>query len=134
MEYCTFQAVSQQIYKHATRSKENKGHVQALMNRTTTNLDALQQHLLVNFVEGFVIGDTPSQSNLAEEDPSDSDDDYITVLLIEGDKRSFNKFVLDTFSEIQHYYKYTIIVDELEEGEAEVPEVEKFRKYGLSCE
>ena len=104
------------------------------MNRTTTNLDALQQHLLVNFVEGFVIGDTPSQSSLTEEDPSDNDDDYITVLLIDGDKRSFNKFVLDTFNEIQHYYKYTIIVDELEEGGEEVPEVEKFRKYGLSCE
>jgi hypothetical protein len=50
LECCTFQAVSQQIYKYATRAKENKGHVQALMNRTTTNLDALQQHLLVNFV------------------------------------------------------------------------------------
>jgi len=54
-------------------------------------------------------------------------------LLIDGDKRSFNKFVLDTFSEIQHYYKYTIIVDEAEEGGEEVPEVEKLRKYGLSC-
>ena len=66
VEHCTFQAVSQQIYKYATRAKESKDHKQVLMNRATTNLDALQQHLLVSFVEGFVMGNTPNQSNLAE--------------------------------------------------------------------
>lgn len=44
--------------------------------------------------------------------------------LIDSDKKSFNKFVLDTFGEIQHYYKYTIIIDEFEDGAeyGQVPE------------
>lgn len=49
-------------------------------------------------------------------DISDDDDDYILVFLSDNDKKNFNKFILDTFSEIQHYYKYTIIIDELNEG------------------
>lgn len=56
------------------------------------------------------------------------------MLLIDGDKRSFNKFMIDTFDEIKHYYKYTIIVDEGGEGvQEEAPEVDELRKYGLSC-
>jgi hypothetical protein len=105
----------------------------ALMNRVTTNLDALQQHLLVNFVEGFINSNTAIEDERSDDD---NDDDYLTVLLVETDKKSFNKFVLDTFNEIQHYYKYTIIVDEFEEGVDydQIPEVEKLKKYGLNCE
>jgi len=42
---------------------------------------------------------------------SDNDDNYFTVYLNENDKKGFNKFIFDTFSEIQHYYKYTLIID-----------------------
>lgn len=81
---------------------------ESLANRSTLNLQILQQHLLTNFVEGF-INNEPTQQEQASDD---DDDNYITVYLVENDKKSFNKFVLDTFSEIQHFYKYTIIIDE----------------------
>jgi hypothetical protein len=141
-ESCTFQAVSQQIYKYATRTKKTKENLQEiLMNRATTNnnfdpncnFDALQQHLLVNFVEGFI----NNNNSVIEEESDDNDDDYIMVHLIDSDKKSFNKFILDTFNEIQHYYKYTIIIDEFEEGgefSKVSEELEKIKQYGLSSE
>lgn len=94
----------------------------------------LQQHILVNFVEGYNVN---NNVNVEVDDQSDDDDDYITVFLDDNDKKSFNKFVLDTFSEIQHYYKYTIIVDEEGEGmpaENVNEEMEKLKKHGLSVE
>lgn len=54
----------------------------------------------------------------AESEDDDDEDNYIPIHLIDNDKKSFNKFILDTFNEIQHYYKYTIIVEEFgEEGD-----------------
>lgn len=103
------------------------------MNRTTTNLDVLQQQLLTNIMQGIV-----ANSNMIVQDESDDDEDnYIPIHLIDNDKKSFNKFILDTFNEIQHYYKYTIIVEEFgEEGDyQQIPEeLQKLKKYGLSCE
>ena len=107
-----------------------------LINRGTMNLDVLQQHLLGTFVDNL----TNNKNELKEAmnmEASDDDDDYILVFLSDNDKKNFNKFILDTFSEIQHYYKYTIIIDELNEGaeyERVPEEVEKIKKYGLSME
>ena len=39
----------------------------------------------------------------------------MTAYLAENDKKSFNRFVLETFAQIQHYYKYTAIVEEAPE-------------------
>ena len=141
IEYCTFISVSQKIYKFATQSKKKETPIEAvnnrgtfiadqLVNRGTVNLNFLQQALLSKFAEG-------GEDKQAEEPDSDDDDNYITVYLSDNDKKTFNKFILDTFSEIQHYYKYTIIVDELGEGSeygAVQEEVENLKKYGLSTE
>jgi hypothetical protein len=65
------------------------------MNRTTTNLDALQQHLLSNMVEGFMV----NNNMIAEAESEDDDEDnYIPIHLVDNDKKSFNKFILDTFN------------------------------------
>lgn len=110
IESSTFQAVSQQIYKYATRAKKDKENLQELlMNRTTTqNLDLLHQHILVNFVEEFI---TSNESDMKDLD-NDDDDDYMTVHVPDNDKKCFHKFIVDTFSEIQHYYKYSVIIDQ----------------------
>lgn len=113
-DHCTYIYVSQQIYKYATKNKNNKENMQeALAARTTLNLDILQHHILTNFVEGYVNNDNPPEEEVSD----DEDDNYVTIYLAENDKKSFNKFVLDTFSEIQHYYKYTMIVVDENQGE-----------------
>mgnify|MGYP007060851589 FL=1 len=48
----------------------------------------LQQHILVNFVEGYNVN---NNVNVEVDDQSDDDDDYITVFLDDNDKKSFNK-------------------------------------------
>jgi hypothetical protein len=73
-----------------------------------------------------------------ELDSEDDDDNYIAVHLAENDKKSFNKFILDTFSEIQHFYKYSVILEdglgEGEQYELVTESVEKVKKYGLTME
>jgi len=75
------------------------------MNRGTLALDLLEQQLFVNFSDGV------TKQNATDQESEDDDDNYIAVHLAETDKKSFNKFILDTFSEIQHFYKYSLIVD-----------------------
>ena len=66
------------------------------MNRATTqNLDLLQQHMLMNFVEGFI----SSESEMKDLDnDDDDDDDYMTVHVPDNDKKCFHKFIVDTFN------------------------------------
>lgn len=56
LENCTFIAVSQAIYKYATRGwNQSKEDMQNLLtNRSTVNLEMLQlqQHILTQFVDG----------------------------------------------------------------------------------
>ena len=116
IENSTFIHVSQAIYKYATKQKmDSQGQRQeSLTNRSTLNLQMLQQHILTNFIQGGA--KDPEAPDMQE---SDDDDDYITVYLADNDKKAFNKFVLDTLSEIQHYYKYTILLDEGEDMDGE---------------
>lgn len=129
IENCSFISVNQKIYKHATQTQPAKDMLApAMMNRSTLNLDSLQQHLLVHLLEG---------NELEQDSEEDDDENYLTVYLVETDKKGFNKFIFDTFSEIQHYYKYSLILDECGEGDLQVvgeEEVGKLKKYGLTIE
>ena len=130
IEKSTFIHVSQAIYKYATKQKkEGPGQRQeSLANRTTLSLplQMLQHHILTNFIED---GADPEKQQLEEDD----DDDYITVYLADNDKKAFNKFLVDTFTEIQHFYKYTIMIDEGNSFDGEQVN-EEMKKQGLSLE
>lgn len=54
IENSTFIHVSQAIYKYATKNKKDDAgqRQESLANRSTLNLQMLQQHILTTFIEG----------------------------------------------------------------------------------
>jgi hypothetical protein len=80
---------------------------------------------------------------VAKEDQKDLEeslvdgDEATIIYLVETDRKNFNKFILDTFSEIQHFYKYSLLIDKLEEGVQEASiteEISQTKKGGLTVE
>lgn len=56
------------------------------------------------------------------------------AFLAEGDLKGFHRFVLDTFTEIQHYHKYLVLQGQGEGGEWVAGEVERVRQCGAGVE
>ena len=108
LEYCTFSYVHQQIYKYATRQKTKEEPTAlrstiGMASRNTMNLQALQYHIL----ENMIANTNENDDKEAEED----DDELLTVYLNESGKKEFNKFVFETLTQIQSYYKLELYVN-----------------------
>ncbi len=79
-----------------------------MTNRGTMNFNALQQQLFLNLFENISDNKILKEK---EEVQSDDQEEILTVYLGESDKKQFNRFILDTLTQVQNYYKLSIFVD-----------------------
>ena len=106
----TFINVSQQIYKYASKGKnEYKSTIQGSADnkvvRNTLNMKDPEQHLVMNFFEMMKNGE------LEQHDTEENEEEFMTVYLTESSSKEFNRYILEVLTQIRNFYKLEVFAD-----------------------